>query len=58
MNELDKIREHIKRMRRKGFEPDYVAMSYDLWDGLGGPRSFFGVCCYPDSKIKTRFEVR
>ena len=58
MNELDRIREQIKRMRCKGCEPDYVAMRYDLWDSLGKPRTFAGVECYPSEKILGRFEVR
>ena len=58
MNELDRIREQIKRMRRKGQEPDYVCMCYDLWDSLGKTSKFFGVACFPDSKILGRFEVR
>ena len=58
MNETDRIREQIKRMRTKGIEPDYVAMCYELWDSLNRPRNFAGVYCYPDSKILGRFEVR
>ena len=58
MNELDRIREQIKRMRRKGQEPDYVCMCYELWDSLGKTSKFFGVACFPDSKILGRFEVR
>ena len=58
MNELDRIREQIKRMRRKGYEPDYVAMCYELWDTLNRPRTFMNVECYPSEKILGRFEVR
>lgn len=58
MNETDRIREQIKRMRQKGIEPDYVAMRYDLWDRLGRPRNFSDVSCYPDNRILGRFEVR
>ena len=42
MNELDRIREQIKRMRTKGVEPNYVIMCYDLWDSLGRPHRFSG----------------
>ena len=58
MNELDRIREQIKRMRRKGQEPDYVCMCYDLWDSLGRRDTFFNVPCYPDRNVLGRFEVR
>ena len=58
MNELDRIREQIKRMRVKGFEPDSVAMCYGLWDDLGRPRMFMGIECYPSDRILGRFEVR
>ena len=58
MNDINRIREQIKRMRRKGIEPDYVLMCYELWDNLGRPRTFAGVSCCPDSRILGRFEVR
>ena len=58
MNELDRIREQIKRMRVKGVEPDHVIMCYELWDSLGRPRRFSGVECYPDDGALGRFEVR
>ena len=58
MNELDRIREQIKRMRVKGVEPNYVIMCYDLWDSLGRPHRFSGVECYPDDGMLGRFEVR
>ena len=58
MNELDRIREQIKRMRRKGVEPEVVYMAYDFWDELGRPRRFFGVECCESDRILGRFEVR
>ena len=58
MNELDRIREQIKRMRRKGVEPEVVYMAHDLWDKLGRPHSFFGVYCCENDRILGRFEVR
>ena len=58
MNELDRIREQIKRMRTKGVEPNYVIMCYDLWDSLGRPHRFSRVECYPDDGVLGRFEVR
>ena len=58
MNELDRIREQIKRMRTKGVEPNYVIMCYELWDSLGRPRRFSRVECYPDDGVLGRFEVR
>ena len=58
MNELDRIREQIKRMRVKGVEPDHVIMCYELWDSLGRPHRFSGVECYPDDGVLGRFEVR
>ena len=58
MNELDRIREQIKRMRVKGVEPDHVIMCYELWDSLGRPHRFSRVECYPDDGVLGRFEVR
>ena len=58
MNELDRIREQIKRMRVKGVEPNYVIMCYELWDSLGRPHRFSRVECYPDDGVLGRFEVR
>ena len=58
MNELDRIREQIKRMRTKGVEPDHVIMCYELWDSLGRPHRFSRVECYPDDGVLGRFEVR
>ena len=57
-NELDRIREQIKRMRTKGFEPETVYLCYELWDDIGRKDKFFGVCCCPSDKILGRFEVR
>ena len=58
MNELDRIREQIKRMRHKGIEPEVVYMCHELWDKLGRPRVFFGVECCENERILGRFEVR
>ncbi len=58
MNELDRIREQIKRMRVKGVEPGHVIMCYELWDSLGRPHRFSRVECYPDDGVLGRFEVR
>ena len=58
MNDIDRIREQIKRMRCKGIEPDYVAMCYELWDSIGRPRRFAGIECYPSERILGKFEVR
>ena len=58
MNELDRIREQIKRMRCKGCEPEVVYMIHDLWASLGNPRKFFGVECCENDRILGRFEVR
>ena len=58
MNELDRIREQIKRMRVKGVEPEVVYMKHELWASLGGPRRFFGVECCENERILGRFEVR
>ena len=58
MNELDRIREQIKRMRTKGVEPNHVIMCYELWDSLGRPHRFARVECYPDDGVLGRFEVR
>ena len=57
-NELDRIREQIKRMRTKGFEPEIVYMCYELWDDIGRKDKFFGVVCCPSDRILGRFEVR
>ena len=57
-NELDRIREQIKRMRTKGIEPDVIYMCYELWDSMGRKGKFAGVCVSPDSQIQGRFEVR
>ena len=58
MNELDRIREQIKRMRCKGCEPEVVYMIHDLWASLGNPRKFFDVECCENDRILGRFEVR
>jgi hypothetical protein len=58
MNEISKIREQIRRMRSKGVEPEYVAVSYEVWEDIGKVRSISGVYCYPDNGINVRFEVR
>lgn len=52
------IKEQIAHMRQRGFEPEHVAVRYDLWDRLGRPGTFAGVCCYPDNKVLGNFEVR
>lgn len=57
-NDRQKIKEHIRRMRSNGVEPNGIAMCYDLWDELGRPKRFAGINCYPDSRICGRFEVR
>ena len=58
MNDIDRIREHITRMRTKGIEPDVIYMCYELWDSIGRKGKFAGVCVSPDSQIQGRFEVR
>jgi len=58
MNELDRIREQIKRTRCKGIEPETVYMCYELWDSIGRKGKFAGVCVSPSDRILGRFEVR
>ena len=58
MNELDRIREQVKRMRAKGCEPETIFMCYELWDSIGRKGTFFGVSCCPSDRVLGRFEVR
>lgn len=58
MNELDRIREQIKRMRTKGIEPDCIYMCYELWDSMNRPRKFCGISVAPSERLIGRFEVR
>lgn len=58
MKDTDRIREQIRRMRRKGVEPEVVYMEYALWKEIGCPRSFSGVYCVEADGLSGRFEVR
>ena len=58
MNELDRIREQIKRMRCKSIEPETVWVCYDLWDKLNRIGKIAGVCVCPKNDSIGRFEVR
>lgn len=58
MNELDRIREQIKHMRKHDYEPNAIYVCYDLWDKMGRKGKFAGVSIIPNDDILERFEVR
>ena len=58
MNNTDRIREQIKRMRTKGVEPEFVYIQPEFWESLGKPRSIAGVCFFESDRILGKFEVR
>ena len=58
MNDTDRIKEHIKRMRTKGVEPEIVYIKPEFWDSLGKPRAVAGVCFCESDRILGKFEVR
>ena len=58
MNEADRIRESIRRMRHKNVEPETVYMCSALYRKLWKPRKFDGVFVECDSLMKDGWLVR
>lgn len=58
MNDRDRLFEQIKRMRRKGVEPEVIYMSYELYTQMGKPRRFNGIYVDCDNRLDKGFEVR
>lgn len=57
MNDVDRIREQIRRMRSKGVEPERVNVCYELYKRLS-EKDTMGVPIEYDNRLKTGFEVR
>lgn len=58
MNDKDRIREQIKRMRSKCVEPEYIYVCPELYKQLGKPRYLCGIPIDCDSRLTSGFEVR
>lgn len=57
MKEADRIREQVRRMRSKQYEPEYILVGVETYKALGKPRYFMGISVECDNRIKG-FEVR
>ena len=57
MNDIDRIREQIKRMRCKDVEPECVYVCLELYHHIS-TKDTRGVPIEYDDKLKTGFEVR
>lgn len=57
MNDINAIRDQVKHMRSKQYEPEYILVSAEIYNALGRRARFMGVMLECDNRMKG-FEVR